>query len=182
MLSETFGWNFLSSHSLMLSIFLGFKPLPFSPCLSMSFLITFSSFRLHSRAPTPGWPPSGPGLSVTRASGLRPALQCRQPLQLTSLCEGPPSAQSFAGHQTGVACPEGPQPGECIFNGTNLVLDSDARGKTPSAVGLIPHPRSFSGGSGIRKGNGGSVALAKPVFPIPHLIHWARSGGAICNV
>ena len=71
--------------------------------------------------PTPGWPPSGPGLSVTRASGLRPALQCRQPLQLTSLREGPPSAQSFAGHQTGAACLEGPRPAERIFNGTNLV-------------------------------------------------------------
>ena len=54
--------------------------------------------------------------------------------------EGPPSAQSFAGHQTGAACLEGPRPAERIFNGTNLVLDSDDRGKTPSAVGLIPHP------------------------------------------
>ena len=133
----------------------------------MSFLITFSSFRLQSRAPTPGWPPSGPGLSVTRASGLRPALQCRQPLQLTSLREGPPSAQSFTGHQTGAACPEGPQPGDCIFNGPNLVLDSDARGKTPSAVGLIPHPGAFLGEVVLGKEMGAQWPLQSQSFLSP---------------
>lgn len=54
--------------------FLASKCLLFFPCLSVSLLITFSSFRLHTRAHTPGWPPSVSGLSVTHASGLRPAL------------------------------------------------------------------------------------------------------------
>lgn len=56
-------------------IFLVSKSLLFFTCLSLSFLTTSSSFRLHTRAHTPGWPPSGPGLSLTCASGLRPAPQ-----------------------------------------------------------------------------------------------------------
>ena len=154
-------------------IFLVFRPLL---CVSISFLITFSSFRLHSRAPTPGWPPSGPGLAVTHASGLRPAVHRGQLLQLTSADEGPPSAQSLAGHQAEAACLEGPQPQNSIFDGTSLALDPDAKGNTRSAMGLIPQPRSFSGGSGVRKENGGSVAIAEPSVPIPHPIRWGRLG------
>ena len=150
-----------------------------SECVFLNHLLKFqvtqpgSHSRLASQWP---WPLCDPRLWTQTSSAVSAAPA------LTSLCEGPPSAQSFAGHQTGAACLEGPRPGEHIFDGTNLVLDSDPRGKTPSAVGLIPHPGAFLGEVVLGKEMGAQWPLQKPIFPIPHLIHWARSGGTICNV
>lgn len=180
---ETVGISKVISHSPLTHglIFLVSKSLLFFPCLSISFSTTSSSFRLHTRAHTPSWPPSGPGLSLTCASGLRPAPQSwptltRGPL-LLKVSPDTKQRQPVLGERS--------LSGESATRQQYFWCDRPSLGpwsksKTRSTVGLIPQTR----GSFLVNVLGKEMRIQWPprekAFPFPASFIGAGGVGTTC--
>lgn len=144
-------------------IFLGSKSLLFFPCLSIPFLITFSSF-------TPGWPPGGlaslwpvPLASNQHHTANRP---CSWPALAGALfCSGSlwTPTRGLAGGTVALLSTAGV---------TGTALGPDARSKARSAWAYSPRPRRFSGRSGQERKWGLWPSQSK-AFPFPA---WGRVG------